>query len=123
MSQDNTLLIDPSMLDSLSQFLSPDKLHALLCRYIEDSQRILEQLAESLSVDNAEEARRFVHSLKSTSANVGANSLSALAAELEQLAISKQLDAVAARVEDLHQLFESTKASIHGLDIMRQAAG
>jgi len=112
--------IDTAILDSLSQFLNPEKLQSLMQRYIEDSRRILEQLTESLACDDAEVTRRHIHSLKSTSANVGATQLATLSAELEEYARLEQLGEVKAHKTELNQLFELTSQSIGQLELMQQ---
>ncbi len=113
--------IDTSMLDNLSQFLNAEKLQSLLERFIEDSRQILDQLDGSLANGNAEESRRYVHSLKSTSANIGANPLSKIAAELEEFARLEQLDEVKERQDELKQSFEATSAAIRLLEIMKSS--
>jgi len=123
MSNGETNYIDTAMLDNLSQFLSPEKLQALMKRYIDDSTRILEQLTESLASDNAKESHRHFHSLKSTSANVGATQLSTLSGELEELARQNQLDDIKPRVAELNQIFQATSANIAQLEIMQQKMG
>ncbi len=112
--------IDTTMLDNLSQFLNTEKLQALLQRYVEDSTRLLEQLTTALNDNNAEESRRHVHSLKSTSANIGANPLAKIAAELEEFARLEQLDKVSPRLDELQQTFIATAAAITALEVMRQ---
>ena len=112
--------IDTSMLDNLSQFLNAQKLQSLLQRYIEDSTRLLEQLTDALENGDVDESRRHTHSLKSTSANIGANPLSKIASELEELARLGQLDEVKARQSELQQAFEATVASITVLEVMQQ---
>ncbi len=115
--------IDSSMLDNLSQFLNAEKLQSLLQRYLEDSTRLLEQLAQSLADGNAEESRRHVHSLKSTSANIGAKPLAKIAAELEECARLEQLDEVKIRQDELQQVFQATAACIDVLEVMQQQTG
>lgn len=116
----NVDYIDASMLANLSQFLNAEKLQSLLQRYIDDSNRLLEQLTSSLADNNADDSRRHVHSLKSTSANIGANPLANVAAELEEFARLKQLDKVTERLDELKNLFTETSTTIAGLDIMQQ---
>jgi len=115
----NVDYIDASMLANLSQFLNAEKLQSLLQRYINDSNRLLEQLTSSLADNNADDSRRHVHSLKSTSANIGANPLANVAAELEEFARLKQLDKVTERLDELKNLFTETSTTIAGLDIMQ----
>ena len=112
--------IDISIVENLSQFLSPDKLESLLHRYIEDSNRLLEQLTISLAGNNTDDSRRHVHSLKSTSPNIGANPLAKIAAELEELARLGQLDKVVSRLDELQHLLRVTTGAIADLDIMQQ---
>ncbi len=108
------------VLRNLQQFLNEDKLHALLSRYILDSASIIQQLDGALASSNQDEARRMVHSLKSTSANVGAMPLSELAKELEDLARAGQLDAMSTRTAALKDCFAQTQTSIDAMEIMRK---
>lgn len=115
----NVDYIDSSMLANLSQFLNAEKLQSLLQRYIEDSNQLLEQLTTSLADNNADDSRRHVHSLKSTSANIGANPLAKVAAELEEFARLEQLDEVSSRLDELQQIFTATTAAIAVLEVMQ----
>jgi len=116
--------LDPSVLKGLSQFLDEEKQLHLLDRYLYDSQQLIEQLVSALTDNDATEARRMVHSLKSTSANVGALPLSSLSKELEMLAAEEKLDEVRSRVDELIECFAHTSEAINNLDIMqsRQAS-
>lgn len=108
------------VITNLQQFLNEDKMHALLSRYIADSAGILQQLHSALTSANQEEARRLVHSLKSTSANVGAMPLSELAKTLEDLARGGQLSEISARMDSLNDCFTQTQMAIDALEIMRK---
>ena len=68
---------------------------------------------------NQEETHRLTHSLKSTSANVGALPLSELAKELEGLAREGQLDAIRLRLDELTRCFALTRSAIESMDIMQ----
>ena len=118
MSTDGKTL-EHTVLDNLATFLSPDKLQALLVRYIDDSENILHHLDDALQNDNAEEATRLVHSLKSTSANVGAIQISELARTLESLAREQKLDDVRQQTNQLSELFDVTRVAIQQLDLMK----
>jgi CheY-like chemotaxis protein len=108
------------VLGNLQQFLNEEKLHTLLARYLSDSSNILTQLQAALASQNQEESRRLVHSLKSTSANVGAIPLSEIARELENYAREGQLDAVSAGLDRLLDCFAQTQASIGALEVMQK---
>jgi len=116
---ENANALEHSVLDNLATFLSTDKLQALLVRYIDDSQNILNLLDTALTNNDVGEATRLVHSLKSTSANVGAVPLSELAKTLEGLARDEKLDDIRQQVSDLSQLFEATRNDIQQLDFMK----
>ena len=110
--------MNKTTLRNLQQFLSEDKLTLLLSRYIDDSNKIIAQLQSAQDSANQEETRRLVHSLKSTSAYVGAIPLSELAKELEDLAREGQLDAVNSRLPALCQCFELTRLAIESMEMM-----
>jgi len=109
MSTDGKTL-EHTVLDNLATFLSLDKLQALLVRYIDDSENILHHLDDALQNDNAEEATRLVHSLKSTSANARA---------LESLAREEKIDEVRQQINQLSELFDITRVAIQQLDLMK----
>lgn len=108
------------VLRNLQQFLNEDKLHTLLSRYLSDSASIIQQLEGALTSSNQDEARRLAHSLKSTSANVGAMPLSELAKELEDLAREGQLGQISTRTSALKDCFAQTQATIDAMEIMRK---
>ncbi|MDH7499952.1 MAG: YfiR/HmsC family protein, partial [candidate division NC10 bacterium] len=60
--------------------------------YLEDAPRRLEQLREAISAMNAPAIREVAHSLKSSSANLGALNLSSLFKELEMMSRSHSLE-------------------------------
>ncbi|MCB1984959.1 MAG: response regulator [Burkholderiales bacterium] len=58
-------------------------LHKILRTFLENSKNLMHQLGHAILDGDAEELRRTAHTLKSSSANVGAENLSAMAKELE----------------------------------------
>jgi HPt (histidine-containing phosphotransfer) domain-containing protein len=64
----------------------------LLTSYITESARQLAQIDAALAAADAATVARSAHALKSSSANVGADGLSALFRELEQLGRHASLD-------------------------------
>ena len=62
---------------------SGDILKRILGLYLDDSPKLLSQLKNAVEQGDTESVRRTAHSLKSSSANVGANHLSSLLAKLE----------------------------------------
>lgn len=107
--------LDHKTLERLRGFLSDDKLVMLLNRYVDDSARLVQQLDQACQQQEQDTARRCAHSLKSTSANVGALLMSDLARALEDLARTGQLVELLARMPDLHNALEMAKAAIAAL--------
>ena len=112
--------MNQTTLSNLRQFLSEEKLFLLLTRYIEDTSNIIQQLQVALNSSLQAEAQRLCHSLKSTSANVGALPLSELARQLEALAREGQLDEMKTMVPELGSCFAQTQLTIEDMEFMRQ---
>jgi len=112
-------ILEPTALDNLASFLSTDKLYELFSRYLSDSQQIIKQLEIALNQEDAASTTRLVHSLKSTSANIGAARLSELAKSLEGLAHEKKLDEINGQMDALVGLFDQTRKDIEQLDVMQ----
>ena len=89
--------IDGAVLGSLLDSLGGDRefLGELLEVYFEDAPRLQERMHAALTAGNADEFRRAAHSLKSTSANFGAMTLSRMCKELEDLGQTGALDGAA----------------------------
>jgi HPt (histidine-containing phosphotransfer) domain-containing protein len=69
--------------------------------YLENSQRLLGELQAAMASADAEAVRRAAHSIKSTSANIGANRLSQLARSLEHAAQTAEWRADQAVVDQI----------------------
>ncbi|MGD8926165.1 MAG: Hpt domain-containing protein [Thioalkalispiraceae bacterium] len=115
----NSTYLELSKIENLSSFINPEKLQILMSSYLEDSQNILNKLAAVIADNNVQETTRLVHSLKSTSANVGALKFSELARHLEELARAQRLDEVQTQLDELIVLFAYTRTSIEQLDFMK----
>ena len=73
-------------------------LRELIEGYFEDSPTLLAALHTALAAGNAGEFRRAAHSLKSTSASLGATNLATLCRELEEMGRAGALDGAAAAI-------------------------
>ena len=79
--------IDADGFASLVEMIGPDSPEVvveILDTYSEESTHLLESIVDCAAAGDVEEMLRPVHSLKSSSASVGALCLSAICAELEQ---------------------------------------
>jgi HPt (histidine-containing phosphotransfer) domain-containing protein len=98
--------IDRSILDSLKELQvpgEPDLVAEFVRLYHDETPPLLSALRDGVSGGDADAIRRAAHTLKSSSANLGANHMSALAAELERKGRSGELEGTAALLADLER--------------------
>lgn len=92
------MTLDRKALDQLRE-LDPDGsagvLAGLIDNYLSDAASLLQKLQLALASKDLNGLARHAHSLKSTSASMGATRVSALAAEIEQTAKRNALDGCA----------------------------
>jgi HPt (histidine-containing phosphotransfer) domain-containing protein len=89
--------IDPQALEDLRALGGGEDafVQEIVALYLSDSPLRIAELDRSLAAGNAEVFTRAAHSLKGSSANLGATALSAFAARLERCARQEGLAAVA----------------------------
>jgi signal transduction histidine kinase/DNA-binding response OmpR family regulator/HPt (histidine-containing phosphotransfer) domain-containing protein len=93
-AKNNTPPIDKSIIDDLSKLQidgEPNIVKKIIEAYLSGSQSLVDQLREVLSSNDLEMLQQTAHSLKSSSANVGAMQLSAMSLELETKCKQKHL--------------------------------
>jgi CheY-like chemotaxis protein/HPt (histidine-containing phosphotransfer) domain-containing protein len=84
---------------------APDLLGKIIDLYLESSASLLQQIREAVAEENGEALRRAAHSLKSSSANVGATELAAACKELEQRGRENNLWGVAELLSEMDTLY------------------
>ncbi len=92
-------VLDRQVLDQLSDLQSkedPELLTRVLTMYVLESPKAMAKLKQAVADGDAPEITRNAHSLKSTSANVGATTMSKLCADLQAAGKSANLDAARA---------------------------
>ncbi len=92
-------VLDRQVLDQLSDLQSkedPELLTRVLTMYVLESPKAMAKLKQAVADGDAPEITRSAHSLKSTSANVGATTMSKLCADLQAAGKSADLDAARA---------------------------
>ena len=77
--------VEESTFDALHQSMEDD-FAELLCAYRESTSSMLEALAIAIEIADHREVERLAHSIKSSSASIGARRLSESARKLESLA-------------------------------------
>lgn len=101
-------LIDTLALDnirSLQRPGAPDILQKLVSLYTSTAPDQLSKLSTGLETHNAKMVEEQAHSLKSSSANLGANKLAALFKELERMGREQTLDGAEAVFSDVQSLY------------------
>lgn len=83
--------VDVDNLNMLKELIGDD-LKEILDAYLQTAPDNINKLEQALTQADAEQVRMQAHSLKGSSANIGANDLSSLAAQLEQLGKNDDLN-------------------------------
>ncbi|MTV41714.1 hybrid sensor histidine kinase/response regulator [Duganella radicis] len=99
--------------------LSPANGAALLERvlqaFLRDTPAHLHSMRQAIAGNDAEQLRKAAHSLKSSSANVGAHALSQRSKELEQLARTDTTAGAAALLADMEHSFQAARQALGAL--------
>ncbi len=108
--------IDPEAFASLVDIIGPEMpemVAEILDTYMEESDDLLDLVDAALESNQLDEMLRPVHSLKSSSASVGATKLSATCAEVEQFLRGNDTDLdLEAYVQRIHTGYRQAKAEL-----------
>ncbi len=109
-----TNAIDQSVFDQLVATAAGDTAFVaeLIDTYLVDSPKLIAQMRDALAVNDCDVFRRAAHSLKSTSANFGAMTLSGQAKELEMMAKQGTLAGAAEKIARLVQEYDRVKIEL-----------
>ena len=97
-------VLDQSMLDNIRALQRPGKPDILLKvfdHYLESTPHLLQTLREAIARTDSQGTRMAAHSLKSSSANLGAAALSELCKTLENIARERQLENAEALLSEI----------------------
>jgi signal transduction histidine kinase/CheY-like chemotaxis protein len=83
--------------------------------FLDSSGDTLRQIDQAVAAGDADGLRRGAHTLKSSSANVGAKTLSGLLWQLETLGREGQLEAAAPLLDEMRQAYQQAVREIHDL--------
>ena len=103
------------VLDKLRSALgekAQEVLNDLIALYLDDAPRLMQTMRQAAAGRDARRLHLAAHTLKSSSANLGAQALSDQSAELEQLARAGQLDEAAARIARLDAEYQRVKQAL-----------
>jgi len=91
---------------------APDIVARVVSQYLEDAPRLLYAMREAVPTGNMGELRTAAHSLKSSSANVGANRLAELCKHIEMKARQNTIDRINTEVDNVEMEFERARAAL-----------
>ena len=111
-------VINLQALDNI-RALSPSNGDALLERvlqaFLRDTPAHLHTLRQAIAADDAEQLRKAAHSLKSSSANIGASMLAQRSKELEQLGRNHTTAGAAPLLADMEHSFQAARQALGAL--------
>jgi HPt (histidine-containing phosphotransfer) domain-containing protein len=104
--------------------LSSDQGEQLLQRvvhaFIDDTPSHLHSLRHAIDAVDTSGMRKAAHSLKSSSANVGADTLASLCKELEHLARTDTTEGAASLLQEAEQEFQSVRDSLSAILVQEE---
>ena len=114
--------VDPTVIENLKMLTSeddPDFLKLLIETYLEDAQTLYQQLVDASQSGDSNLACRFAHTLRSSSANMGAIPLSNYAKLIEEsLRTGTDLQALADPIQkmggELKLVVDYLRKELHG---------
>ncbi|MET0980923.1 MAG: response regulator [Telluria sp.] len=100
---------------ALSQLGGDTLVQKVIAAYVGDTPRQLRALHQAVEGQDADTVRRVAHSLKSASANVGADTLARLCKDLEHLGRSASVIGAADLLTDMEQEFQAVQHSLNAM--------
>ena len=91
---------------------APDILEKIVGLYLDNSSNIIVEIQQSVEQRDAKKIRSAAHSLKSSSANLGADSLAELCKEMELLGKDNQLENIDQKYDQLKLKYEVTRDAL-----------
>ena len=108
----NPEIINPDALERLEEWGGADLVDQMVRLFLQNSPERIEQIRSVTQPDPGEIPERGAHSLKSSAANVGAEKVRAIAAEMESAAGENNLDRVRELLPSLEEAYAEAVASL-----------
>jgi HPt (histidine-containing phosphotransfer) domain-containing protein len=108
-------LIDEATIDELRSTLGDDFLPELINTYLQETPLLIQDLQQALKDGNAPAFTRAAHSIKSSSASLGALGFSAQAKELEMTGKAGDLSQASAKVSELVNAYPDLEQAMKSL--------
>jgi HPt (histidine-containing phosphotransfer) domain-containing protein len=109
-------IIDPQALDRLREW-GGDKLAGQMVRlFLKNSGTRMDQIRVGVSAADLQEAERGAHSLKSSAANIGAETLRTLATRMESAALDESVENARSLLPDLEAAYADAMRELATLE-------
>jgi HPt (histidine-containing phosphotransfer) domain-containing protein len=108
-------VIDALIFAELKTTVGADFIGELVDAYLDDTPRLISELTESLAQQDAARFSRTAHSIKSSSASLGALPLSLLARELELMGKQGDLSGAESKVKRLQENYSRVQEKLEVL--------
>lgn len=109
-------VIDPQALDRLKEW-GGDKLAAQMVRlFLKNSGTRMDQIRAGVSTDDPDEAERGAHSLKSSAANIGAETLRTLATRMESASLDSDVAGMKTLLPELEAAYAAAMAELESIE-------
>ena len=114
-SEQEAPVLDANLLNeirSLQREGAPDILERVLRTYLEETPKLIAELQRAMATGDAALLKRAAHTLKSSSANVGAKAFSLHCKQLEHMAASMPMEECAAMVQEAESKFNAAQEAL-----------
>lgn len=108
-------IIDHKTYHELKDLMGADYVGEIIDTYIQETGALIQQLKQALGAGDSISFGRLAHSIKSSSASLGALTFSQQARELEMLGKANDLSGVGTQLEHLEADFLLVKRSLEAL--------
>lgn len=112
----DTEVLDAHALDRLREWGGEKLLAQMIRLFIANSPARMDQIRSGVSSGDPSEAEKGAHSLKSSSANIGADRVRALAADTERAGAAGDAAAVAALLPELEEAFSRAIQALESIE-------
>jgi CheY-like chemotaxis protein/HPt (histidine-containing phosphotransfer) domain-containing protein len=115
MPVEEKVVLDPRALESIRALQregSPDFLGKMVMTFLKSAPELIRRMEEAIAGGDAEEAHRAAHSLKSSSAFMGATGLSALCCEVEEIWRTRDLEGAGQRLSRIQAEYSGVERAL-----------
>jgi len=105
-------IIDQKIIDDLIDLMGVDFIRELVDAFCEETPQLMTELRRALDGSDANTFRRLAHSIKSSSASLGALHFSSLARELESSGKQEQLTGLEPALDHLQVVYQQVEHAL-----------